>query len=354
MKYRIFLIMLLFSRLAVAQQPTAPDWTDAVRRDLLYPSNQYYTGLAISKIEKVTDMESVLNRLKNSARAEMVSSILVTVNQTTERYLENRQVNQSAQTIDIFRSGAVTESGIKDIPGLNVETWYNPKTGDAMAFAWVKTSDLIRKLGKRITINVTKAELAISTVEEHIAKGNKSEAKQILSSLSVLFSDMENDQKVMLSMDATLEDEDIAFSEVNGLKKKFQQLQIDLKNGISIYIVCTAKTLTDTYPALQNAVKGELVPLGCSFVQEATASDWVITISATAREYNTQQFANVTSYFAFVDALLSIQKTATNQTVYEDVLSVKGSHTLSYNEAVRAAYKDMIPQLGEIITNQIQ
>lgn len=44
----------------------------------------------------------------------------------------------------------------------------------------------------------------------------------------------------------------------------------------------------------------------------------------------------------------------TKQIVYEDLISVKGSHTLSYDEAVRAAYKELNPKLGEIIKTQIQ
>ena len=55
-----------------------------------------------------------------------------------------------------------------------------------------------------------------------------------------------------------------------------------------------------------------------------------------------------------IQTTLSIQKIVTNQTIYEDVLSVKGSHTLNYTEAVRAAYKELIPLLGEIIKTQIQ
>ena len=354
MRNGLVLILLLVAQLLVAQSSPAPDWTDANRREMVYPASTYYTGLAVAHLEKGESVEAVFARLKNSARAELVSSIVVTVNQTTERYLENQQHNQSVQTTDIFRSGTITESGIKDIPSMTIDTWHNVKTGDVMAFAYIKTADLLRKLGKRITVNTTKIEMELATVSDMVANGNKSEAKQQLMAINTLFSDIENDQKVMLSIDAALEDEDIALSEVNELRKQYQQWQNELKNGIAVYLTCQASTLTGNYPSLAKQVKGELNLLGCSFLNDAEGADWVITISAIAREYNTQTWGKVTSYVAFVDASLSVQKTATNQIVYEDQISVKGSHTLNYDEAVRAAYKDLIPQLGEIIKTQIQ
>ena len=354
MRNRIVLILLFFAQLLVAQSTSIPDWADAQRREMLYNASTYYTGFALAHLEKGESVEIVSARLKNSARAELVSSIVVSVNQTTTRFLENKQLNQSALTTDVFRSGTITESGIKDIPGMNIDTWYNNKTGDVMAFAYVKTADLVRKLSKRITVNTTKIEMGLETIPDMVANGNKSEAKQQLSAIAILLSDIENDQKVMLSIDATLEDEDIALSEVNDLRKHYQQWQNELKNGIAIYLVCGASTLVGNYPALSNSIKGELSSLGCSFLPNANGADWVITISATARKYNSQSWGEITSYFAFVDATLSIQKMATNQIIYEDIISVKGSHTFSYDEAVRSAYKELNPQIAEIIKTQIQ
>ncbi|MCQ2311326.1 MAG: hypothetical protein MJZ64_06230, partial [Paludibacteraceae bacterium] len=311
MRQGLVLILLFVAQLLVAQSSPAPDWTDAHRREMVYPASTYYTGFAFAHLEKSESVETVFSRLKNSARAELVSSIVVTVNQTTERYLENQQRNQSVQTTDVFRSGTITESGIKDIPGMSIDTWHNAKTGDVMAFAYVKTADLLRKLGKRITVNTTKIEMGLATISDMVANGNKSEAKQQLTTLNTLFSDIENDQKIMLAIDATLEDEDIALSEVNELRKQYQQWQNELKNGIAVYLTCQAVTLTGNYPALTKGIKGELNPLGCSFLNDAEGADWVITISATAREYNTQTWGNATSYVAFVDASLSIHKTTT-------------------------------------------
>lgn len=354
MRNGVVLIFLFVAQLLVAQSTTAPDWADVQRRELLYPAATYYTGFAFAHLEKGESVETVSARLKNSARAELVSSIVVSVNQTTERYLENKQVNQSVQMTDVFRSGTITESGIKDIPGMNIDTWHNIKNGDVMAFAYVKTADLLRKLGKRITVNTTKIEMGLETVSDMVANGNKGEAKQQLSMITTLFSDIENDQKVMLAIDATLEDEDIALSEVNELRKQYQQWQNELKNGIAIYLVCQADMFGTPYPTLANTIKGELSKEGVSFVNAPDQADWAIYVDAKAREYNAPTMGDYTTYFVYVDASIAIDKIATHQRIYEDALSQKGGHTHNYTEAARDGYKQITPKLTAVINQYIK
>lgn len=354
MRSGIILILLFFTELLFAQSSPAPDWTDANRREMMYPASTYYTGLAVAHLEKGESVEAVFARLKNSARAELVFSIVVTVNQTTERYLENQQYNQSVQTTDIFRSGTITESGIKDVPCMNIDTWHNAKTDDVMAFAYVKTVDLLRKLSKRITVNVTKVELELEMVSDRVANGNKNEAKQQLISINALFSDIENDQKVMLAIDGTLEEEDIALSEVNELRKQYQQWQNELKNGINIYLNCQADLLGTNYPTLTNAIKGDLSTLGVSFVATPDQADWAIYVDAKAREYNAPSMGSYTTYFVYVDASIAIDKIATHQRIYEDALSQKGGHMKNYTEAARDGYKQITPNLTAVINQYIK
>lgn len=354
MRHGLVLILLFVAQLLVAQSSPAPDWVDTYRREMMYPASTYYTGFAFAHLEKGESVETTLDRLKNSARAELVSSIVVTVNQTTTRFLENKQGNQSVQTTDVFRSGTITESGIKDIPGMSIDTWHNAKTGDVMAFAYVKTADLLRKLGKRITVNTTKIEMELATVSNMVANGNKSEAKQQLTTINTLFSDIENDQKVMLAIDGTLEDEDIALSEINELRKQYQQWQNELKNGIAIYLVCQADLFGQKFPTLENTLKGELSKLGCSFVSSAEVADWAIYVTANTREYNSSAIGEYTTYFSYVDATIAIDKIALNQRIYEDAISQKGGHMRDYTEAARDGYKQITPKLAELLDKYIK
>ena len=94
--------------------------------------------------------------------------------------------------------------------------------------------------------------------------------------------------------------------------------------------------------------------MGCTFVRSGNEADWIITITAIAREYSKSYFGSVSSYFAYVDAKISIDKVATQQRIYEDAISEKGGHTHNYKQAARQAYKDISPKISEIIKGQIQ
>jgi hypothetical protein len=122
------------------------------------------------------------------------------------------------------------------------------------------------------------------------------------------------------------------------------------------YTVVSAQPeyVPSTYTALQGEVKGQLSALGCSFVADPSQADYVITVQAKAREYNRADFGGNVAYFAYVDADISLTKTATGQRIYDDFLSIKGGHTHNYSQAARTAYKDLAKEIDKLIKQYIQ
>lgn len=250
MKKELFII--LFSLLpltAVAQQL---DWVNPILREELYPARAYYTGFASAIVTNGESKAVVYDRVRYNARVEAVASIQVTVEQTIERYIQNVQMNENVSTKDIMISKAATRTCIKDIPGLKVEQWENPKTGEVYAFAWVKSANLYKQLMRRIVANNAKAE--VESIETMAERGDKMQAKNNLPKIQALIDDIENDQRIMLSIDANVTDEDMAVEETNSLKKRYQALAAGLKNSIHIYMDCQADLFGQTY----NALKGEI------------------------------------------------------------------------------------------------
>lgn len=348
------LIIILLSALSLTAVAQTPDWVDPVIREELYPADIYYTGFASATIFGNENKEIVYDRVRQNARVEVAASIQVTVEQTIERYIQNIQVNEDISTKDIMTSKAAMRTGIKDIPGLKVELWENPQTKEVYAFAWVKTANLYRQLMRRIVANNAKVEVEMESIEVMAERGDKMQAKNNLPKIQALIDDIENDQRIMLSIDANVTDEDMSVEETNRLKKRYQALIADLKNGINIYLICNAYMFGLSNNALKSEIQGALSPMGCTFVRSGSEADWVITITATAREYNKSDFGGVSSYFAYVDAKISIEKGATGQRIYEDAISEKGGHTHNYEQAARQAYKDISPKISEIIKGQIQ
>jgi len=354
-------ILLVMSALTAMADNTAPDWMDALRREALYPAEKFYTGFASAMVGKGEDKEKVSDRVRQNARVEAISSIQVTVEQTVERYMKNSQSNGNVSTTDIMTAHSSTRTGIKDIPGLNTEFWENPKTGEVSAFAWVKVSDLSRRLMRRIASNAATAEAELRNVENIVARGEKMQAKNALAALQPMFDDIMNDQRLMLSIDPSVSDEDLSVEEISNLKERSRALEASLKNGLAVMLVCKADMFGTEYKLLVNELKGEIGTLGCTFVTTPASADRVVEVNATAREYNTATYGSVTSYTAFVDATVSVDKVAhagtdgvTMQRVYEDALTVKGSHTHNYEQAARDAYKTLAPKLSAAIKQQLQ
>ena len=348
-----FLFTLFFSAIVMADKATAPDWRDALMREKLYPADKYYTGFASSKLEKGADKTALYDQVQQNARVAAVSSIQVTVEQTVERIMKNTQSQGTASTIDIMKSQAKSHTGIKDVPGLNVEVWENPKTGDVSAFACVKIADLSKRLMRRILTNTGKVETELQAVDNLIARGEKTRAREKLLVIQTMVNDLENDQRVMLCIDPNVTDEELGIDDVNKLKERYSTLTANLKNGIAIFLDCKADIFGANYMALKSEIQGALSPLGCSFVNSPKQSDWTISVTATAREYNTVNYGNLTTYFVFVDANVAIDKVATNQRIYENQISEKGNHTHNNEQAARDGYKKISPKLSAIIKEQI-
>ena len=91
---RWLLIALLFCQaLCGAKKPVAPDWTDAVKRETLFPATTFYTGFVSTRPQAGEDKSQAYERAKEMARAEAVSTIQVTVEETIERQIESQQTN---------------------------------------------------------------------------------------------------------------------------------------------------------------------------------------------------------------------------------------------------------------------
>ena len=354
MRSILLLVALCVSTLAMAEKPTVPDWMDPMRREAFYPVEKYYTGFASVTVTNGEDKAAIYERVQQNARVAAISSIQVSVEQTVERYIKNTQAKDSATTLDIMTSYAQSHTGIKEIPGLKVEVWENPKTGDISAFAWVNIYDLSKRLTRRIIANVAKTDVELQAIESLVQRGDKIQAINELSNLQTMLDNIENDQRIMLSIDPTITDEDLAIEDYSRLKERCLTLTSELKNGINIYLVCDAMLFGTNYHTLKGELQSELSKMGCAFNSGNENSDWAIYITAIAREYNMVEMGGMKQYYVYVDANIIVEKTATGQRIYENSISEKGSHTLNYEQAARQAYHAISPKISNILNEQIK
>ena len=355
MKKLFILLLLLISLTTFSQLP--PAWCDHDLRRLDYPDSEYFTGYAEGVPTGSERQEFATQRLKDAARVEALSTIRVHVKNNTNNNTLTQTLRSNdgtfCQSMREFTSSTTTTVDIK-IPGLQVESWCDPQTGSIYAFAYVRKSTLIRQLEKQITVALTKVEMSLDQVDQLIATGQKLQARSAAEKALPLFTEVDEAQKLLVAVDAEATEETLMLSETRTLQQRLMAMVAQLKNALTICIKVHATAFDSPYPALQEELKGALSPLGCNFVTDPSTADWVINISATAREYNKVATGNINTYFAYVDATVSITKTATGQRVYENMITEKGGHTHNYQQAAREAYKYLTPKICKVVEEQVK
>lgn len=354
MKKILFILLVAQTLTAVAQEP---NWYNDSQRSMYYPSKQYFTGFAEGQRMGSESLEAAMSRLKNAARVEAVSTIRVHVQNTTL----NHALSQTLRTMEgTFRQSArefssSTKTTVDmEIPGLQLESWRNPQTGEIVAFAYVKKATLIRKLEKKITVGLTKIETTMDQIDQLVANGQKVQARTLAEKTVPQFLEIDEAQKLLAAVDENADEESLQLQETRTLQHRLTGLVAQLKHGINIYLSCSADMFGTNYGALKSEIQGELSKLGCTFVTSAAQSDWAVYVQAPAREYNKADFGGTTSYFTYVDATITIDKTPTGHRIFEDKISEKGGHTINFEQAARDAYKHISPRISAIIKEQIQ
>lgn len=350
------LLILLLSVLALTTFAQAPSWLDPDMREMDYPYSQYFTGSAEGQRQNNESIETAIKRIKDAARTEAVSTIRVhvkntTISQSLSLKLQTMEgtLRQSARE---FSSATKTSVDI-EIPGLQVEAWRNPQTGYISAFAYVKKSTLIRQLEKKITVCLTKIETSMDQIDQMAANGQKLQARELAEKTLPQFAEVDETQKLLAAVDENADEESLQLQETRALQHRLTEVVAQLKNGLNIFLSCHALMFGQNYNALKGEIQGELSKLGSTFVSNAEQADWAVYITSTAREYNKNTYGDVSTYFAYVDVKIIIEKTATGQRIYEDAISEKGGHTHNYEQAARQAYRDLSPKISAIIKQQI-
>ena len=354
MKKTILLFLSVLSLNVFAQQP---NWYDDGERAMEYPAGKYFTGFAEGQKQSNESLEAATSRLKSSARVDALSTIRVhvqntTINQGLSKTLRTME-GTFRQSIREFASSTTTTVDM-EIPGLQTETWKNPKNGNIAAFAYVKKATLIRQLEKKITVCLTKIETALDQIEQMVAKGQKMQARDLAEKTLSNFAEVDETQKILAAVDEDADEETLQLNETRALQSRLTGMIADLKNGINIYLACDAKIFSANYPTLKGEIQGELSKLGCTFVNSADKADWIVYVTAQAREHQKANFGNMSSYFVYVEANIAVEKSATGQRIYENEISEKGGDTQSFERAARDAYKTISPEISKIIKEQIQ
>jgi len=212
---------------------------------------------------------------------------------------------------------------------------------------------LARQLTRSISLELGKVEGSMPQINILIKQGEKMQARTMVEDALRIIAKIEEDQQLLAQLDETADDEILMTAEVQDAKQYLMNKANQLRNAITIYILCNASLFGSEHTTFLKEIQGELSPFGVSFTKDQEQADWVIQITATAREYNAVTRGNYSNYFAYVDAQLSIDKKSTGKRVYENAFNIKGGHTRNYEQAAREAYSELTPQISTAIKEQM-
>ena len=352
------LLIILLSALSLTAFAQVPDWYEDDSRAFNYPIKQYFVGFAEGQKRSNESIEAAMSRMKDAARVEAASTIRVYVQNTTDINGLSRTLESMGgtfyQSLEEFSSRTRTSVEM-EIPGLQVNAWRNPQTGDIAAFAYVKKSTLIRQLEKKITIGLTKIETSLDQIDQLVANGQKLQARELTEKTVPQFMEIDETQKLLAAVDENADAESLLLQETQTLQHHLTVLVAQLKHGLNIFLSCHAYMFGQNYNELKGEIEGELSKMGITFVTNAAKSDWAIYVAASARDYNIIGEGKDAQYVVYIDAKVSIDKTATGQRIYEEQLAPeKGVWNFSYVEAARrGGYKEITPKIIKIIKEQI-
>lgn len=355
---KVFYIFCLLSIVLPLYAQMPPDWYNVSSRKMHYPSETYYTGYVSGIRHGGETIDDAMSRLKNEARVELASSIRTTVEHSMQNTamsdLQQSSTDFNEDIREIHISDTRISSSIKDIPGLNVEVWQNPKDGEIAAFAYVKRMTLINQLTKRIAMELGKVESSYEMSQQMLDDGQKTQAKKYAQSGLDKLGNIEEAQNLLAAVDETADEEMLQLEQTKALKSSLNQLVMQLRNALGIYIQCDAKLFSGSYSALSGAICGELSKMGVTFVSSADQADWSITIYGAAREHKKVDFGSSVHYAAWADIDIAIEHVFTHKQVYSNRFSELGNHTFGFDDAARDAYIKVTPVVIEAIKEQIQ
>ena len=329
MKRLITIVLLLAATLTIVAQNYPSEWAR-------YTTDAYYHD-----IESASDKQTALDM----ARANLARQIQVKVNEVSQR--ETYVVD--GKTSLLYNSQKTFSTDI-DMSLAETKSHYNEAQGKHYVLVFINKTDACIYYENEVKMLINNTSNAISIADNYISSGFKSKAKTELQNALTQFGNAGTPffWLNVFGLDKQLLQQYL--NRVNGNEQNIKQKLADLEYGTTYCVVGDADLFGQKYVKLMNEVKGELSASGCNFVDDAAKSDYVITIKAKAREYNTFQGA----YFTYVDAAISIDKKATGQRIYEDEISVKGSHTLGYNEAARDGYKRISKEITKLLKENIK
>lgn len=289
------------------------------------------------------------NDLLDIARTNLAKQIQVKVEEASQL---NKNVVDGKTGI-VYTSNRSFSTDV-DMQLAEAKTYYDPSSESQYVIVYINKEEARNFYKNEIQMTLSNVQNVFDIADNYVKTGFKVKAKEELQKALPMIESTDKSFFWLNIFGMSEKQLNQYLGQVHQSEQTLNAKLAELEHGTTYCVVCTADNFGKSYVKLQNEVKGELSSTGCNFVDDPAAADYVIRINASAREYNKLNTTGGSAYFTYVDAAVAIEKNATGQRIFEDEISVKGSHTISYEEAARDGYKRISKEISKMLKENIK
>ncbi len=335
-----------------------PLWIYDEQRKAIYPETDYFCGFVIGEQHIGESTEDAMQRLKDMARAEAISSIEIYIEHSVSSNMESRLTQTdgdfSEEVVEQFQNSLKTNVAMQ-IQGMNTEAWLSLKNSKIYSIAYVSKKELTKKMKKQILVANSQIEYELDNIDNLLEQGQKSKAKINANNALPKFGEIQTMQKTLLAIDSDINDDELQITETNALKRRFLNICTSLEHAISVQIICNTDSSNNVkIKTLGKKIAGQLSTEDYNFVEkDGDETDFRIQLSLEEYQAQTAALGGTTIYTSYVEVYCTITKMITRQVIYMDKISTKGVSTINFCSATDAAYKDVIKIISQKIKTEI-
>lgn len=289
------------------------------------------------------------NHLLNTARTNLAKQIEVRVKDSAE--LNKFTIDGKTKISYSSTTNFLTDLDLKLV---ETRTIYNSTTCEGYAIAYINKVAAVSFYKNELSIISNKINNHIELANNYEESGFKKKAQNELKKTLDLFSKVEDPLFWINVFGAEQSDLNKLQEDFNFTEQLIARRMAELEHSNVIYISCVADLFGKPYTTIESSIKGELSKKGCSFTSDPQSADWVINIICSSREYSSVKIGNSNTFFAYIDATITIDKISTSQRIYENEITMKGGHTSGFNGAAKVGYQDISKELSKIINTNLK
>lgn len=314
-----------------------------------YTFEEYLFDLEVASNERGLPESDFMKEMLNLAYGNLAKKVAVNVNVNSS--MKKQAVNGQAQVIYNSNTDLSTDLSLKLVDS---RTFYDAKKKEGYVIAFIEKAAALTYYQNEIEQILGKADKALRVSGDYILSGFKEKALNEINDVLPEFEKVDEIFFWLNSFGFSQEQQEIQRKQCIEKEQELKKRAAELKNATTIFIDCMVDLFGTPYTTLGKEIAGKIASEEYGFVSSRSDADWVITLRGSARRYNEDTPGKTTVYFSGVDVQINIDKIISAKRICEEEISGRSGHTISYEEAARLAYKELVPKIASIINNCIK